>query len=133
MERTGGEPALVRRDSASGEFHFFDCSPESPKHRRSLCYDHKAWNDRKEHKPVSSALDMALSMGIELLGQEDYRFLQGLGQFDLKTSSWLLTPQSIRSLGGAIFGDRRFDTVFVYHNGAESYYASRGFRGILRV
>ena len=133
MERTGGEPDVVGHDAKSGEYIFFDCSAESPKGRRSLCYDRKALDSRKEHKPQSSALDMAAAMGVELLTEEQYRELQQLGEFDLKTSSWIQTPPAIRKLGGAIFCDRRYDTVFVYHNGAESYYAARGFRGALRV
>lgn len=133
MERTGGEPDVVGYDKATGEFVFYDCSTESPKGRRSLCYDREALESRKEHKPANSALDMAAAMGIELLTEEQYRELQKLGEFDTKTSSWVKTPSEIRRLGGAIFCDRRYDTVFVYHNGAESYYAARGFRGSLRV
>lgn len=133
MERTGGEPDVIGYDKKSDEYIFADCSPESPKDRRSLCYDDKALNDRKEHKPKGSARALAREMGIELMTEEEYRHLQSLGEFDLKTSSWLRTPDRIRNLGGAIFGDRRFDTVFVYHNGAESYYAARGFRGVVRV
>jgi hypothetical protein len=133
MERTGGEPDVVGHDKKTGEYIFFDCSEESPKDRRSLCYDRKALDSRKENKPKGSAMDMAAAMGIELLTEEQYRGLQELGEFDTKTSSWLSTPSKIRELGGAIFCDRRFDTVFVYHNGAESYYAARGFRGWLRV
>lgn len=133
MDRTGGEPDVVGFDKISGEFIFYDCSPESPKGRRSLCYDREAWESRKEHKPDSSALNVAATMGIKLLAEDEYRELQKLGEFDLKTSSWLETPSEIRDLGGAIFGDRRFGRVFVYHNGAESYYAARGFRGALRV
>jgi hypothetical protein len=133
MERTGGEPDVVGQDKATGEFHFVDCSAESPAGRRSLCYDGDALRSRKEAKPRSSALDMAQAMGIDLLTEEQYRQLQALGPFDLKTSSWVKTPASIRKLGGAIFCDRRYDTVFVYHNGAESYYAARGFRGLLKV
>ncbi len=133
MENTGGEPDVVGQDAKTGEYTFFDCSAESPKARRSLCYDREAWNSRKEFKPADSAMDMAEAMGIELLTEEEYRGLQTLGAFDTKTSSWLKTPDAIRKLGGAIFGDRRFDTVFVYHNGAESYYGGRGFRGSLRV
>ncbi len=133
MEQSGGEPDVVGFDKKSGEYIFFDCSAESPKGRRSLCYDADALESRKEHKPKDSAMNLAAAMGIELLTEEQYRELQKLGEFDLKTSSWLATPAKIRELGGAIFGDRRFDTVFVYHNGAESYYAGRGFRGILRV
>lgn len=133
MERTGGEPDVVGYDKKSGEFIFYDCSAESPKDRRSFCYDREALNARKENKPKNSALDMAAEMGIELLTEEQYRALQQLGNFDQKTSSWIQTPATIRKLGGAIFCDRRYDTVFVYHNGADSYYAARGFRGMLRV
>lgn len=133
MERTGGEPDVVGHDKKSDEYIFYDCSPESPKGRRSVCYDGKALKDRKEHKPDNSALEMAAEMGIEILTEEEYRELQQLGQFDLKTSSWVKTPAEIRRLGGGIFCDRRYDTVFVYHNGAESYYAARGFRGSLKV
>jgi hypothetical protein len=133
MERTGGEPDVVGRDETTGEILFFDCSPESPAGRRNLCYDRAALDARKEHKPESSALEMAKAMGIEILPEKQYRFLQGLGNFDFKTSSWLLTPPEIRELGGAIFGDRRYGHVFIYHNGADSYYGVRGFRGSLRV
>jgi Protein of unknown function (DUF4256) len=133
MERTGGEPDVVGRDIATGEYIFCDCSAESPKDRRNVCYDREALESRKEHKPKNSATDMAAAMGIELLTEEHYRELQKLGKFDTKTSSWVKTPSGIRKLGGAIFCDRRYDTVFVYHNGAESYYAARGFRGVLRV
>lgn len=133
MENTGGEPDVIGQDSKTGEYIFVDCAPESPKGRRSLCYDRDAWNSRKEFKPADTAMDVASAMGIELLTEEEYRGLQKLGAFDTKTSSWLKTPDSIRRRGGSIFGDRRFDTVFVYHNGAESYYAGRGFRGSLRV
>jgi Protein of unknown function (DUF4256) len=133
MERTGGEPDVVGHDKKTGDYIFYDCSAESPKGRRSLCYDHEALEARKEFKPESNAVDMADAIGIELLTEEYYRALQKLGTFDLKTSSWVKTPASIRKLGGAIFCDRRYDTVFVYHNGAESYYAARGFRGSLRV
>jgi len=133
MEETGGEPDIIDFDKVTNEYIFCDCSAESPKGRRSLCYDHEALEARKEHKPVSSAMDMAASMGIELLSEDQYRKLQELGQFDLKTSSWVKTPHRIRELGGALFCGRRYDRVFVYHNGAESYYASRGFRGLLRV
>lgn len=133
MERTGGEPDVVGRDDGTGEYIFYDCSPESPKGRRSLCYDREALESRKEHKPADSAVNMATAMGIELLTEEEYRELQKLGDFDTKTSSWIRTPLRIRKLGGALFCDRRYDTVFVYHNGAESYYAVRGFRGSLRV
>ena len=133
MERTGGEPDLVGHDKKTGEYIFFDCSPESPKGRRSLCYDREALDSRKENKPKNSAVDMAAAMGIELLTEEQYRELQKLGDFDTKTSSWLKAPADVRKLGGAIFGDLRFGRVFVYHNGAESYYSGRGFRGWLRV
>ena len=133
MERTGGEPDVIGQDQKTGEYIFYDCSAESPKGRRSLCYDREALESRKEHKPQNSAMDMAASMNIELLTEEQYRELQNLGEFDTKTSSWVKTPSAIRKLGGAIFCDRRYDTVFVYHNGAESYYAARGFRGSLRV
>ena len=133
MERTGGEPDVVGFDKATGEYIFYDCSPESPKGRRSLCYDRAAWESRKEHKPENNAVDMAAAMGIELLTEEEYRNLQKLGEFDLKTSSWVKTPADVRKLGGAIFCDRRFGRIFTYHNGAESYYAARGFRGSLRV
>lgn len=133
MERTDGEPDVVDHDNKTGEYIFYDCSAESPKDRRSVCYDREALESRKEHKPQNNAIEMAADMGIELLTEEQYRELQKLGNFDLKTSSWVKTPASIRKLGGAIFCDRRYDTVFVYHNGAESYYAARGFRGSLRV
>ncbi|MDQ6844282.1 MAG: DUF4256 domain-containing protein [Bacteroidota bacterium] len=138
MERTGGEPDVVipmaiANDKKTDEYLFYDCSAESPKGRRSLCYDHEALDARKENKPENSAIEMAASMGIEILTEEQYRELQKLGNFDLKTSSWVKTPSNIRKLGGAIFCDRRYNTVFVYHNGAESYYAARGFRGSLRV
>ena len=133
MEMTGGEPDVVGHDKKTGEYIFFDCSPESPKGRRSICYDHDALESRKEHKPKHSALGMAEEMGIELLTEEQYRELQKLGPFDTKTSSWLKTPSKIRDLGGAIFGDYRFGTVFIYHNGAESYYGARGFRACLIV
>ena len=133
MEDTGGEPDVVGLDKKTGEYIFFDCSAESPKERRSLCYDREALDSRKEHKPKNSAIDLAASMGIELLTEDQYRDLQNLGEFDTKTSSWLKSPAEIRKLGGAIFGDRRFGRVFVYHNGAESYYAARAFRGSLRV
>jgi len=132
MERTGGEPDVVGFDK-TGEYVFFDCSPESPKGRRSLCFDRAAWESRKEHKPESDAASMASAIGVELLTEEEYRELQKLGEFDLKTSSWVKTPADIRRLGGAIFCDRRFGRVFTYHNGAESYYAARAFRGSLRV
>lgn len=133
MERTEGEPDVIGFDKKSGEFIFCDCSQESPKGRRSLCYDQTALNSRKEFKPVNSTLEMANEMGISLLTEEQYRELQNLGKFDLKTSSWIETPIAIRKLGGALFCDRRYDAVFVYHNGAESYYAARGFRGLLRI
>lgn len=133
MEKSGGEPDVVSLDKKAREFIFYDCSPETPKGRRSICYDRKALDSRKEHKPTNSAMDMAAEMGIEILSEEEYRELQKLGKFDTKTSSWLLTPDPIRKLGGAIFGDCRYDTIFIYHNGAESYYAARGFRGLLRV
>ena len=133
MEQTGGEPDVVDHNKKTGEYIFYDCSPESPKGRRSLCYDREALDSRKENKPKDNAMDMAASMGVELLTEEQYRELQKLGEFDTKTSSWLHTPSKIRELGGALFCDRRFDTVFMYHNGAESYYAARGFRGSLRV
>ena len=133
MEKTGGEPDVVIHDKKTGEYIFYDCSAESPKARRSICYDGEALQSRKENKPADSATDMALAMGIELLTEEQYREMQKLGNFDTKTSSWVKTPSAIRKLGGALFCDRRFDTVFVYHNGAESYYTARGFRGSLRV
>jgi len=133
MESTGGEPDVVAYEPKTDEYVFYDCSAESPKGRRSICYDRDAHEARKEYKPDNTALDMASEMGIEILTEEQYRGLQQLGNFDLKTSSWIKTPASIRKLGGAIFADRRYDTVFVYHNGASSYYASRGFRGSLRV
>jgi Protein of unknown function (DUF4256) len=133
MERTGGEPDVVGHDKKTGEYIFYDCSAESPKGRRSLCYDREALDSRRENKPKGNALDMAAAMGVELLTEEQYRELQKLGEFDAKTSSWVKTPSNIRKLGGALFCDRRFDTVFVYHNGAESYYAGRAFRGSLRV
>jgi hypothetical protein len=133
MERTGGEPDVVGFDKKTGEYIFYDCSAESPKGRRSVCYDREALEARKEHKPKDSAMNMATAMGIELLTEEQYRELQRLGEFDTKTSSWVKTPSDIRKLGGALFCDRRYDHVFVYHNGAESYYAARAFRGSLRV
>ncbi|WP_100407755.1 DUF4256 domain-containing protein [Bacillus solitudinis] len=133
MEVTGGEPDVVVHDKETDEFIFYDCSAESPKGRRSVCYDREALESRKKHKPENNALEMATALGIELLTEEQYRELQKLGNFDTKTSSWVKTPANIRKLGGAIFCDRRYDTVFVYHNGAESYYAARGFRGLLRV
>jgi len=133
MENSGGEPDIVDYDKKADEYIFYDCSAESPGGRRSLCYDRQALDARKEHKPKNSALDMAAAMGIELLTEEQYRALQKTGKFDLKTSSWVKTPAEIRKLGGAVFCDRRYDTVFLYHNGADSYYAARGFRGMLRV
>lgn len=133
MEQTGGEPDVVAFDKKSGEYTFYDCAPESPKGRRSFCYDEAALESRKQHKPKDSATNMAAHMGVELLNEEQYRHLQTLGEFDLKTSSWIATPSKIRDLGGALFCDRRFDTVFTYHNGAESYYAARGFRAALSV
>lgn len=133
MERTGGEPDVIGRDEKTGEFLFVDCSKQSPAGRRSLCFDREAWEARKEHKPSGSALEAAGDMGVELLTEEQYRALQELGAFDTTTSSWVQTPPRIRKLGGALFCDRRYDTVFLYHNGAESYYAARGFRGMLRV
>jgi len=133
MERTGGEPDVVDFDKKTGEFIFYDCAAESPSGRRSLCYDDDALQSRKENKPKNSAIEMATEMGIELLTEDQYRALQQLGPFDRKTSSWVKTPKNIRELGGAIFCDRRYDTIFMYHNGAESYYAARGFRGSLRV
>ncbi|EGM77854.1 hypothetical protein Rhein_2114 [Rheinheimera sp. A13L] len=133
MEATGGEPDVVGLDEQSGEFIFFDCAAESPKGRRSLCYDREALDSRKEHKPANSVLDMAAAMGIELLTEDEYRYLQQFGPFDSKTSSWLATPAAIRALDGAIFGDYRYGRVFIYHNGAQSYYGVRGFRGSLRV
>ena len=133
MERTGGEPDVVGFDKKTGAYIFYDCSAESPKGRRSLCYDRQALDERKEHKPKNNAIDMAAAMGIELLTEEQYRELQKLGNFDTKTSSWITTPSEIRKLGGAIFADYRYGNVFVYHNGAESYYAARAFRGLLRV
>jgi hypothetical protein len=133
MERTGGEPDVLVYDEGSDEYIFFDCSAESPKGRRSVCYDREALESRKENKPQNNAVDMASEMGIEVLTEEQYRELQKLGEFDTKTSSWVKTPDNIRRLGGAIFGDRRYDTVFVYHNGAESYYSARGFRGSLKI
>lgn len=133
MEKTGGEPDVVGYDKITEEYTFFDCSEESPKGRRNLCYDREALEARKEFKPKNSAIDMAKAIGIELLTEEQYRELQGLGNFDIKTSSWLKTPMEIRKLGGALFADRRYDHIFVYHNGADSYYAVRGFRGALKV
>jgi hypothetical protein len=133
MERTGGEPDVVGHDKKTGEYIFYDCSPESPTGRRSLCYDREAWESRKEHKPENNAIDVAAAIGVELLTEAQYRELQKLGNFDAKTSSWVKTPSDIRKLGGALFCDRRYGNVFVYHNGAESYYAARGFRGSLTV
>jgi hypothetical protein len=133
MERTGGEPDVVGYDKKTGEYIFYDCSEESPKERRSFCYDREALDSRKEHKPANNAIDAAAAIGIELLTEEQYRELQKLGKFDTKTSSWVKTPPDIRKLGGALFCDRRYNTVFLYHNGAESYYAARGFRGSIRV
>ena len=133
MEQTGGEPDVVGYDKKTGEYIFYDCSAETPKGRRSVCYDREALESRKEHKPANNAIDMAAAMGIDLLTEEQYRELQQLGTFDTKTSSWLKVPPEIRKLGGAIFGDSRYGRVFVYHNGAQSYYSSRGFRGLLRV
>ncbi|KQM74801.1 hypothetical protein ASE74_02135 [Pedobacter sp. Leaf216] len=133
MEITGGEPDVVAYDNATGEYVFFDCAAESPKGRRSVCYDLEGLESRKEHQPADNAIDMAAAMGIELLNEEQYRALQQLGAFDVKTSSWIVTPPEIRKLGGALFADRRYNHVFVYHNGAQSYYAARGFRGSLRV
>ena len=133
MERTGGEPDVAGHDKKTGEYIFFDCSAESPEGRRSFCYDGEALASRKEHKPENNAIDMATDMGIQLLNEEQYQELQQLGTFDTKTSSWIITPANVRKLGGALFCDRRYNTVFVYHNGAESYYAARGFRGSLRV
>jgi len=133
MEESGGEPDVVGYDKKTGEYLFFDCSAESPKERRSICYDRQALDSRKEHKPKNNAMDMAEEMGIEILSEEQYRELQQFGKFDTKTSSWIRTPADIRKLGGAIFADFRYGTIFIYHNGAESYYAARGFRGALRV
>ena len=133
MEKTGGEPDVIGQDKKSGEFLFVDCAAESPKERRSICYDPEALASRKQHKPKHSAIGMAKEMGIEILDEEQYRQLQTLGEFDRKTSSWILTPPAIRKLGGALFCDKRYDHVFTYHNGAESYYGARGFRGMLRV
>ena len=133
MESTGGEPDVVGYDKKTGEYIFYDCSAESPKDRRSICYDHEALESRKENKPKESAVNMATAMGIEILTEQQYRELQQLGNFDTKTSSWIITPVDIRELGGALFADRRYNTVFVYHNGAESYYAARGFRGLLKI
>ncbi|MEZ0184464.1 DUF4256 domain-containing protein [Flavobacterium oncorhynchi] len=133
MERTEGEPDVVGYDAKTDEYIFYDCSPESPKGRRSICYDHEALEKRKEHKPKDSAINMAEEMGIQILNEQEYKELQKLGKFDTKTSSWIKTPADIRKLGGAVFSDFRYNTVFVYHNGADSYYAARGFRGSLRI
>jgi Protein of unknown function (DUF4256) len=133
MEETGGEPDVVAYDEKTGEYIFYDCAAESPKGRRSLCYDRAAWESRKDNKPADNAVDVAAAMGVDILTEEQYRGLQQLGIFDAKTSSWVKTPEHIRKLGGSLFCDRRFDTVFVYHNGAESYYGGRGFRGLLKV
>jgi hypothetical protein len=133
MERTGGEPDVISVDAKTSELMFVDCADESPDGRRSLCYDRAGWESRKEARPANTAIDMAAAMGVELLDEGLYRLLQSLGKFDQKTSSWLITPPAIRELGGAIFGDRRYDAVWIYHNGAQSYYAARGFRGVLRV
>lgn len=133
MEETGGEPDVVGQDEKTGEYLFYDCSAESPKGRRSVCYDRAAWESRKEHKPENTAMDMAAEMGVEILTEAQYRFMQTLGEFDTKTSSWIATPPEIRKLKGAVFCDRRYNTVFLYHNGAESYYAARGFRAVLKV
>ncbi|NEN25033.1 DUF4256 domain-containing protein [Cryomorpha ignava] len=133
MEHSGGEPDVVGVESKTGEYLFYDCSTESPKERRSICYDKKGWESRKENRPKGNAVDMAAEMGIEILTEEEYRNLQKLGDFDTKTSSWLKTPEAIRKFGGSIFGDRRYHHVFIYHNGAQSYYAGRGFRGVVRV
>ncbi len=133
MEESGGEPDVVDADKKTGEYIFYDCSAESPKGRRSICYDHEALESRKEHKPADSAINMAAGMGIDILTEAQYRNLQQLGEFDLKTSSWITTPAAVRKLGGALFCDRRYNTVFLYHNGAESYYAARGFRGLIKV
>ena len=133
MENSGGEPDVIGRDQKTGEYIFYDCAAESPAGRRSLCYDAESLASRKEHKPADSAMNMAATMGIEVLSEHEYRELQKLGKFDLKTSSWVKTPENIRELGGALFCDRRYDTVFLYHNGAESFYAARGFRGSLKV
>lgn len=133
MERTGGEPDVVGQDKKTGEYLFYDCSPESPKGRVSVCYDREGLESRKEHKPANTAVDMAEAMGIEILTEEEYQQLQTLGNFDQKTSTWVKTPVDLRKLGGALFGDRRFGRVFIYHNGAQSYYSARGFRGVLKV
>lgn len=133
MERTGGEPDVVGQDKKTGEVLFYDCSPESPKGRVSVCYDREGWESRKEHRPANNAIDMATAMGIEILTEEEYQQLQTLGKFDQKTSTWVKTPTDLRKLGGALFGDRRFGRVFIYHNGAQSYYSARGFRGVVRI
>ena len=133
MEKTGGEPDVVGHDAKTDEYLFYDCAAESPKGRRSICFDRAALDSRKEHKPANSAMDLAAAMGIEILSEQQYRELQQLGHFDTKTSSWIATPAAIRKLGGALFGDYRYGSVFIYHNGADSYYAARGFRGVLRV
>ena len=133
MERTGGEPDVVGQDKKTGEYIFFDCSTETPKGRVSVCYDREGWESRKEHRPKTTAMDMAAAMGVELLAEEEYFELQKLGEFDRKTSSWMKTPADIRELGGALYGERRYSRIFVGHNGAQSYYAARGFRGWLRV
>jgi hypothetical protein len=133
MEKSGGEPDVIGYDKKTGEFHFVDCSAESPAGRTSVCYDREALESRKEHKPKTSAMDMAAEMGVEMLDEDQYRELQKLGKFDRKSSSWVLAPEGIRKLGGALFGDRRYDRVFIYHNGAQSYYSGRGFRGLLKV
>lgn len=133
MERTGSEPDVVDYDSTTNEYIFYDCAPESPKGRRSICYDREALDKRKENKPADDAISMASAMDIEILNEQQYRELQQLGEFDLKTSSWIVTPPEVRKLGGALFADRRYNTVFIYHNGAESYYAARGFRGLLKI
>lgn len=133
MEQTGGEPDVVAFDENTNEYLFYDCSSESPSGRRSICYDKEALASRKEHKPYDSAINMAESMGINILGEEEYKYLQSIGKFDLKTSSWIKTPTEIRNLGGALFADRRYNQVFIYHNSASSYYESRGFRGVLRI
>lgn len=133
MEKTGGEPDVIGRDKTTGEYLFVDCSPQSPEGRTAVCYDREGWESRKEHRPKNTAIDMATEMGVELLTPDQYRDLQKLGEFDTKSSSWVATPANIRKLGGALFGDRRYDTVFIYHNGAQSYYSGRGFRAMLRV
>lgn len=133
MEHSGGEPDVVGIDTKTGEYLFYDCAPESPKERRSICYDKKGWESRKENRPKGNAVDMAAEMGIEILTEDEYKYLQNLGDYDIKTSSWLKTPEAIRKLDGAIFGDKRFNHVFIYHNGPQSYYAGRGFRGVVRI